>query len=426
MDLSHAIKARIRRHPTLNHWALKAYAVRHPPPYRRPNMEFDFDAWMSISSLRYRGGRQIGEDNAGPHPYQENAQNEYETCRFADSRRGLQMNVTNLRMVMPYAKDAYQLTTALRNRYIARRGLDSRRLTLVQAYLFSKFAISLPAYLTRRRDRPVPDGQLEPLETAFYMLGTAPFMLVRQMMVRGDTGCLDPTPMTGRRLYELADASGVLISTRSRACPASIKLICEFYDVIMNGTYEGPLDSPDVGRALDLLGDWDRFYEYVHASSRIELLVKLAQACTAASLLELKRTAVPGSADDALLASALACALQRSYVKTSGSRDEAAVLGSIRDVVVAVLRDHGDDETLHALKSIGYLSAASDSADGARPVTARRIREGTHVVLDACRREIQTVQRALGRSGWRPLQEHDLLQRAGGPELSALLERMGA
>ncbi len=425
MKLTQLVKNQVKSNQTLYRCALKAYSIRHPPPYRRPNMEFEFDAWVGISAFHYRSRRQIGEDNSGPYPYKEISGNQYETCNFADSRNGLQMNVTNLRLVMPYAKDLYQLTTALRNQYIAHRHLDSPRFNLVQAYLFSQCGMSLPAFLARRKDRPVPDGQLQPLETAFYMLGTAPYMLVRQTMVRGDTTALDRQPMSGRRLYELSDASGVLISTRDRACPASIKLICEFFDVIMNGSYDGPLDTREVQRALGLLDNWDRYYAYTHAASRIALLVKLNQALTAHALLALHRShQVAGTVDGPLLQAVLETALKRSYVNTSKGRDEDDILESIRAVLVSVLRDHGDETTLDTLKSIGYLEPAAVGVPPAPADVARRIREGTQVIFRACERDLLTVRQALGQSGWRSIREHDLLERTGGSELSGLLARM--
>lgn len=417
------LMAHVKRQPTLHRWALKAYSMRNPPPHRRPNMEFEFDAWAGVSSLHWRGGRQIGEDNAGPYPYREITRNRYESCKFADSRRGLQMNVTNLQLIMPHTKDAYRLTTALRNRYIAKRGLQSPRFSLVQAYLFSKFSMGLPAYLTRRRDRPVRDGSLGPLETAFYMLATAPFMLVRQTMARGDATCLDPRPMSGQRLYELADASGVLISPRDCVCPASTRLISEFFDVIMNGSYAGPMDSIEVQRVLDLLGDWDRFYAYVQASSRLELLVKLSQASTACALLALHRGgAAEGTAVQPLLRSVLETTLRRSYVNPSQGRDEAAILQCIREVLDALLREHGDEQTLQALQAFDRLKPVASAP--AVAATAERIRQGTNVILWACRRDLLAVQQALGQARRHGISEAQMLERTGGPALAALLHRM--
>jgi hypothetical protein len=208
------------------------------------------------------------------------------------------------------------------------------------------------------------------------------------------------------------------------ACPASIKLICEFFDVIMNGSYDGPLDSKEVRRVLDLLGNWDRYHAYAHAASRIALLVKLNQALTAQALLALHRShQVAGTADELLLQAVLETALKRSYVNTSKGQDEADILETIRQVLVAVLRDHGDETTLDALKSIGYLEPAAGSPPVPADV-ARRIRQGIEVIFGACARDLLTVRQALGQSGWRSIREHDLLERTGGPELSGLLARM--
>lgn len=419
MGLTSGLAAQVKRHPALHRWALRAWSLRHPPPFRRPNMEFEFDAWNGISSLHNQVGRQIGEDNTGPYPYRDPTFNQYETCRFKDSRLGLPMNVTNLRLVMPDAGPAYQLVTELRNRYIAQRRLAGPRLNLIQAYLFSKFAVSLPAYLVRRRERPVRDGQLQALETAFYMLGTAPFMMVRQLMVRGDPRPLDPQPMSGEALYALSDACGVLISTRARACPASPKLIVEFFDVIMNGGFSESLDSPQVRRVLDTLGDWDRFYAYALASSRLELLIKLNQALTAQALLS-AQSDVSGAdaATHALRRAALDGALQRSYVRAADDEQAAAVLNMLLEVLRALLRDHEEHAVLDAL----------DALHGARSAglhdTAQRIRQGNTLVLQACRRNLMEVHRTLGQTGWPSIGEADLLRRSGGADLPALLDRM--
>ena len=71
--------------------------------------------------------------------------------------------------------------------------------------------MSLPAFLVRRKDQPLRDGSLQALETAFYMLGTAPFELVRQLMVQGDLQPLDPQPLGGEKLYGLADGTRALV-----------------------------------------------------------------------------------------------------------------------------------------------------------------------------------------------------------------------
>ena len=43
-----------------NKLAVRLYSAVRPPPYRRPNMEFDFDVWNGICSFHSVDGRQIG------------------------------------------------------------------------------------------------------------------------------------------------------------------------------------------------------------------------------------------------------------------------------------------------------------------------------------------------------------------------------
>jgi hypothetical protein len=415
--LSHWVK----HNRTLHKLALRLYSLRHPPPWRRANMEFEFDAWNSVSSLHCRGGRQIGEDNAGPYPYGEFTGNRYETCRFHDVRAGLPMNVTSLRLLLPSLRDAYQLTTALRNRYLAKRDLPERRFNLVQAYLFSKFAVSLPAYLARRKDRPVRDGELSPVETAFYMLAPAPFMLVRQLMVRGERTPLEAQPLSAERLYRLASDSRVLVSPRERACPATPKLIREYFDVIMNGAYQGPLDSAEVARSLDRLGDWHRFFDYARAASRIELLVKLSQALTARALLAVDRSGrIAGTEAEPALRAALDAALRASHAKPSAEHDAHAVVETIVDTLAALLRDHGAEAIVQLLDVGGACRRRSAEPDD--PVEgAIRIRQITTAIAEAVGREVRTVHRCLGRGDWPAVGEEDLIRRTAGPGLARLL-----
>ena len=428
MKLTSLVFQQIRRHKLLHKWALRAYSLRHPPPYRRPNMEFEFDAWNGISSLHNHLGRMIGEDNAGPYPYREITGNQYETCRFRDSRKGLPMNVTNLRLVMPDAEDAYRLITVLRNRYIEYRKLGSPRLNLVQAYLFSKFAVSLPAFLVRRKDQPLRDGSLQALETAFYMLGTAPFELVRQLMVQGDLQPLDPQPLGGEKLYGLADGTRALISSGGRACPASPKLIIEFFDVILNGGFRGPLESPQVQRVLGTLGDWDRFYVYALAASRLELLIKLNQALVAQTLFALLRQGVfvVDDATQALLKAALESALKRIYVSATSEDERRTSLRTMLKVLDALLRDHGENSTLDELLATAGIAGLAADPEIDLVATPRRIRQLHARTLGACRRNLRDVHDALGRPKWGDISEQDLLKRIGGAEMSALLDRLEA
>lgn len=424
MDIRRSLTRRIHADKTWLHYALKCYALVHPPPFRRPNMEFEGDAWNSISALHYRGGRMLGEDNSGPYPFREITGNRYDTCPFQDSRLGLPMNITNLELVLPYAADAYRLTTRLRNLYIAERGLTDVRFNLSQAYLFSKLSVGLPAFLVRRRDDPVRDGDIDPLETAFYMLGAAPFILIRQLISRGERPILDTDPKTGDELYALSDQSRTLISNRECACPANPTLIAGYFDVIMNGSYRGSLESAAVDRVFSRVGSWKRLYQYTLAASRIDLLVLLNKAMCLRLLYGLTDEAARISSDViGRLEAGLLGPLTLSHIGApTGQRLRQTVDNAIESFT-ALLRDHGDTETPDSLSATLTPSNCTSDNWGARE-TVHMIRSASSVILKACRRDLQMVHTTLGTTRWPAIGIDDIFNRSGGPEFASHLQRL--
>ena len=72
--------------------------MKHPPPYRRPNMEFEFDAWVVISVPSTIGAC----DRRGHNPVRiptRKSPGSVPDLQLCGSGRVLQMNVTNLRLV---------------------------------------------------------------------------------------------------------------------------------------------------------------------------------------------------------------------------------------------------------------------------------------------------------------------------------------
>lgn len=407
-----------KQHKTLRQWALKAYSIKHPPPYRRPNMEFDFDIWNGISSLHGSDGRQIGENNAGPYPYKEDIPTEHKSHKFGGSRTGLPINVTALKHVMAVWDDALQLATLMRNRYIEHRGLPDRRFNLLNAYLYSKLGTALPAWQVRRKGAPLEDGDLPPLETAFFTLGVGPFMVLRALMEKGSLAPLDPTPLSAEVYYDVADQSGSLVTRAGKGCAGSPKLIREFLDVTMNGTYAKPLDSANAQRAMASLGDWDAFYAYVLCASRLELLVKLAQALTAQTLLALQAS---GTLREPADQAALSTALDETYYKVVEEGDDAAIVANIVQVLCALIDDHGDAATLATLQQAGLLHGAP-TLDPAS--AAQRIQAVLALLFPACERDLKALQVHLGRPGWGRIDTAALTRRVGGAGLAPLLQRL--
>lgn len=409
-----------------NKYAVRLYSIVHPPLYRRPNMEFDADVWNGICTFRSQQGRQIGENNTGPEIYKEVVETEHRICKFEGSRYGLPINVTALREVMATWEDALQFSTIARNDYIKRRKLCSDRFNLRQAYVLSKLGAAIPAYLARRKDNPLKNGSLLPLETTFFTLGVGPFMVVRSLMEKGDLTPLELEPLTAERMYELADSSGSIVSASGKGCAGSKKLFIDLLDVVMNGTYKKELTSTESMRVIASLGDLDRFYSYVYASSRVELLVRLMQFVCAQSLYELqdKSQALSGEEREWVQKSLAEC-----YHKPANDLDDRTVMKNFIRVTLALLNelDYPSVETAlvraDILRSDGSApeSLAGDVGQGA----VKRISRGAEIIFPYIKSELDGVHQALGRYIGETITIDQLYKRCCGPQLKLLLDRLG-
>jgi hypothetical protein len=417
---------------TFHRLAVRAHALHRPPPYRRPDMEFDFDVWNGISSFRAHDGRQIGENNTAPSMYRERIATEHRVCKFEGTRHGLQMNVTALRSVMGVWDDALQFIMLARNQHLRlRRREEGQAMNLQQAYVFSKMAAAYVAFLVRRRVDPIADGELSALEAAWFTLGVGPFMVVRALMERGDLTALDPKPLSGEAAYALADSSRSLISGGNVACAGARKLIVEFLDVALNGTYSKPLDAEQAHRMVARVGDWDAFHAYVLASSRLELLVKLHRAACAHALLAFLAWADAHPADD--LAVAQQC-LDGCLHRAGGELDDATTVRNLGCIALALMAELDDTETCRAMQEAGLiepdvhgwmlkpLHAMAPGSTGRE--VARFVDAATAVLHPLCVQEMARVHAALGQPHRDTITPERLLQRSAGPALAPWLVRL--
>jgi hypothetical protein len=405
-----------------NKLAVRLYSAVNPPPYRRANMEFDYDVWNGICTFHSHDGRQIGENNTNPEIYKEVIETEHKICKFEGSRNGLPINVTALRQVMAVWGDALQFTTMLRNDYLRRRRLTGPRLTLRQGYVFSKLGAAYPAYLARKRSHPITS--LPALETAFFTLGVGPFMIVRTFMERGDLAVLHDGPLTAAELYEMADSSGTLVSAGGKGCAGSKKLILDFLDVTMNGTFAKPLDSVDALRAIRSIADWDEFYAYVYSTSRLELMVRLTQYLCAQSLRALQsREGLLSEAEQALVSECL----DKCYHDPGDRYDDRTVMGNFIQIVLALLDEFDFPQVRAALVNANLVNSGNggyliDQVGGdARVSAARRIRLATELLFPFCKRQLDATHRALHRFESETITLDDLQNRVCGPSLTPLL-----
>ena len=410
-----------------NRLALRAYSILTPPPYLRPGMEFDSDVWNGISTFCSSLGRPIGENNAHPSQYALVVDTDHKVCQFEGTRNGLPVNMTALKEVMAVWRETVQFITLLRQEYVRRRGLNDGPFTLRQSYLYSKIGAALPAYQARRKKDPLKSGSLPPIETAFFTLGVGPFMVVRALMEKGDLTALHDGHLNAEQLYQVADESGAIVTPAGKACAGSKKLFLELLDVAMNGVTRGGEVYPDVQRALDAVGDWDAFYDYLLSSSRLELLVKLHQALCSHALDWLK-TADGGLSADAELAARFEACRKRCDQRSASPLDGDRVTQNLVTILLALLEEMDDRRLRQSLEAAAVLNSdgditlpASTPDMNARYAAAQRIRVVTERLHPFASAELDRVQEALSNYQWHKLSLDNLYSRSGGPELKSLV-----
>lgn len=412
---------RTYRSAHFNRMVVRLHALVRPPPYLRDNIEFERDVWNGICTFYADNGRQVGENNTNPLLYRELIATEHKRCPFEGSRLGRQVNITALRPMIPIWDDVLQFTALLRNRYLEHRQFTNPRFNLRQGYAFSKLGAGYLSYLARRAVNPLKSGSLPPLETAFFTVGVGPFMVVRALMEKGSLTALDAAPLSAADLYALADSSGALLAGDDRACAGSKHLIMQLLDVAMNGQYSKPLNSSSARRAMARIDDWGKFFRYISAASRLELLVKLNQALCAQQLLALH--SAPAALPPSLRARVQAC-LRRCYYQTDSPLNDSTVLRHFTLIVLSLL-----EELAYADVSKSLLQAQLlDDDGGCTPLATQttgamieRMRAVTVAVFPWCRTELEQLNESLGRSSARPVTIEDLYRRTAGTDFLPLL-----
>ena len=424
-----ALAHRAADSPSLGPAVLGAYARLRPPPWRRPAMEFECNGWSGASTVLSEDGRPIGENNAAPARYRAAVPTAHSRCPFADSRRNLPMNVSAAHNVLAAWTEVKDFTALLRDDFVRRCGLEpAARLSPGQAYALSRCAAAVPAYLVRRRVRPLQ--RMPRLETSLFTMGVAAYLLMLVRLERGDgPPPAGDAPLDGQRLYELADASGALVSPATgKACAGSPRLIAAYFGVLVDGM-AAPVDPrSEAWAALQRLGDLDRFHAHAAAGARLEMLVKLAQGLCAHALLTL---APHARADEAPW---LHAALAHCHYRRPGPLDELTVARHAAAGALALLRQwpptgpldkatdvHAELLAAGLVDADGQLHGGSASATDVRRWAWTRLTTTTLLLQPLAQQAQQQAHAMLDRFAGHVISPQDFERRCGGAGLAALL-----
>ena len=232
--------------------------------------------------------------------------------------------------------------------------------------------------------------------------------------------------MSAERLYELTENSGALVSAAGKGCAGSKKMIVEYLDVAMNGSYRAADIAPDVRRCLDNLGAMAPFYDYLYAASRLELFVKLNHYLTATALYQLRANAEH-------LADGQRALLQQSLQHFSeqlaiGDREPAALHNTI-EIILSLLEELECTTVRAELDQRGLLDskqlAGNDQSIAPRDAiagAARAIRATTALAYEYCVAELSQINRALGRDNSHSISLEDMYARANGKYIRPLVD----
>lgn len=266
--------------PVVKKAIIDVVSIFKPPPYRRDLMEFEFDVWSGATTLHCINKRQLGENNTFPGFYRENTLTEYHKSSFDGSRTGLPMNMTALRGVMNQWEPSLALINAIRRFYMKRFNVADKTFGADDLFVLAKICAALPAFLVRRLDKPLSDGEISADIAAEFKITAGVFMVLRKIMENGIRWS-DIEPISGEVLYGYADKHGVLISASGHACSGSKRKIIELIDFMIKGSPGGERMPESLAGLEHLVIDVDAFMDYSIQALTLEVLIVLFRSIAA-------------------------------------------------------------------------------------------------------------------------------------------------
>ncbi len=246
-----------------------------PPPYKQNEMEFVYGLWEGISAIHCDDGRQLGEGNAGPGRFKESIPTNYRVGNLDGSRSGMMINMTALHNMMKLWDDAIDILMFMRTQYLKHYGIPDGKLTVYQVYIFAKICVAVPAYLARRKNSPVGDGEITTKIAAQFQLISGVFMIMRKMIEKGEPWLSASTCFDAEQLYDYADKNGVLVSREGYACGGATRKIVELLRLSVEGSPKHGVDQVLPEELEGLSDQMENFFHYANDTIEIELAVYL-------------------------------------------------------------------------------------------------------------------------------------------------------
>jgi hypothetical protein len=305
--------------------------------------------WVSLMSalLPYRDheGRPLGEEMS-PAESRAGVPMEMRECPYSGSRRkhALPMNISSLKQFNEYWLQVIGGVAVLRDDYLRYTGRPlTGPVNMVDMWKFSRLGVTLPAYLLRRAQAPLADGQIPAMTAIMFrmMLGVNRVSHL-QVLIIISAGLFDQMEVLDPAvLYEFTDANDLFIGLTS-VCAGPKGMVEETFRVMIDGQ---PPRNADRG-PMQALADRS-FHEYANLLMGLDAQKYIFGARATSLLHELARR-LSNPKDGEPRPGELAAALEKFELETaekvsSLAQEVAAADEDVRERIIQNLERFRDE-----------------------------------------------------------------------------------
>ncbi len=206
-------------------------------------LEFDLLP-LPLSRIAYplfdREQRACGEGNIP------GATMELASCPYPGHRNTLPMNVSALRQVTRYWRDVLPWVPALRQEYLARERRSTFNLS--ELWRFAKVLAAAPAYLARRANQPIANGELSPRIAVLFKLVQGINLTLNHLVDPGGARFSGEVP---ERFVAWAEDHALFRSDSGRVCSGPSGMIDTFLDAFFEPSAVSMPENPEANEDLD-------------------------------------------------------------------------------------------------------------------------------------------------------------------------------
>lgn len=259
-------------HNRLQRMFSKVLRACYPAPHKKHWMEWQDGVWMGTFAGYDEIGRQLGEANVLPVWRATPLPDKWRPFKGPGVRQGHPFNVDAMREVTQCWKPLLHDTRALQAMHRRLYRLEDQTLAARDMLIITTVAVSIPAFLLRRGDNPIPDGQIPRLAAAAFKVLGGMYNATSQMFSQAHPMLMQPT-LDFAEFLDYLEKHRILMADENRACAGPVKMIREIVEVTLG--FEDKPESPMTDGLAYLGQDAERAFTYGVLCLRAELITTL-------------------------------------------------------------------------------------------------------------------------------------------------------